>query len=231
MKVWTWGGHLKPLIEGFTLAEVLITIGIIGIVAAMTIPTLINFYQNKIITIKLKQTYSILTQALSLAKGESGEPHCWDYANFTKLYLKPYLKVLDDSDITDGGSVIHIYCRDGVTLCDGYGGFLSSDKILLNNGVLIGVNRLDNGVTIIVDIDGKLSKNIYGKDVFMFSFDPDHGLEPYGLGMVAGGGIQDKNILYNYLLNREYRSCLQKGIFCAAIIMLDGWEISPNYKF
>ena len=34
--------------RGFTLAEVLITLGIIGVVAALTIPTLINNYQKKI---------------------------------------------------------------------------------------------------------------------------------------------------------------------------------------
>lgn len=37
----------------FTLAEVLITLGIIGIVAAMTIPTLINNYQKKITVTRL----------------------------------------------------------------------------------------------------------------------------------------------------------------------------------
>ena len=34
--------------KGFTLAEVLITLGVIGIVAAMTIPTLVNNYQEKV---------------------------------------------------------------------------------------------------------------------------------------------------------------------------------------
>ena len=33
--------------EGFTLAEILITLGIIGVVAAMTIPNLINAYKAK----------------------------------------------------------------------------------------------------------------------------------------------------------------------------------------
>lgn len=33
-------------IEGFTLAEVLITLGIIGVVAAMTIPAVINKYKS-----------------------------------------------------------------------------------------------------------------------------------------------------------------------------------------
>ena len=33
--------------KAFTLAEILITLGIIGVVAAMTIPTLITNYQKK----------------------------------------------------------------------------------------------------------------------------------------------------------------------------------------
>ena len=48
----------------FTLAEVLITLGIIGIVAAMTIPTLINKKQKAEIETQLKENYSIIQQSL-----------------------------------------------------------------------------------------------------------------------------------------------------------------------
>ena len=44
----------------FTLAEVLITLGIIGIVAAMTLPTLINYYRHKVLETQFKKAYSIL---------------------------------------------------------------------------------------------------------------------------------------------------------------------------
>ena len=47
----------------FTLAEVLITLGIIGIVAALTLPNLIANYKNKIIAKQLQKTYSTLSQA------------------------------------------------------------------------------------------------------------------------------------------------------------------------
>ena len=46
--------------KGFTLAEVLITLGIIGVVAAMTIPSLITKYQKKAIETKFKQDFSII---------------------------------------------------------------------------------------------------------------------------------------------------------------------------
>lgn len=48
---------------GFTLAEVLITLGIIGVVAALTIPGLVKHFQNIVYANQLKQMYSILTQA------------------------------------------------------------------------------------------------------------------------------------------------------------------------
>ena len=53
--------------KAFTLAEVLITLGIIGIVAAMTLPSLIANYQKKVTVNRLKQAYSMINQALLLA--------------------------------------------------------------------------------------------------------------------------------------------------------------------
>ena len=52
-----------PPPEGFTLAEVLITLGIIGIVAALTIPNLTKHYRDKAIISGVKQAYSILGNA------------------------------------------------------------------------------------------------------------------------------------------------------------------------
>lgn len=49
---------------GFTLAEVLITLGIIGIVAAMTLPTLVRNYQGLVLKTQLDKAYSILSQSL-----------------------------------------------------------------------------------------------------------------------------------------------------------------------
>ena len=59
---------------GFTLAEVLITLGIIGIVATLTIPSLINNYQKKQTVTKLQKAISVLNQAYKLAYDDVGEP-------------------------------------------------------------------------------------------------------------------------------------------------------------
>ena len=63
--------------HGVTLAEVLITLGIIGIVAALTMPTLVRNYQEKATVIKLKKTYSILSQSYLYAVQEYGKPSEW----------------------------------------------------------------------------------------------------------------------------------------------------------
>ena len=73
----------------FTLAEILITLGIIGIVAAMTIPTLISKYQEKVLENQFKKSYAILNQALLSAQSQFGYlPKCyypWEGGNLTEM--------------------------------------------------------------------------------------------------------------------------------------------------
>ncbi len=60
------------LYEAFTLAEVLITLGIIGIVAAMTLPSLITKFQDKQLIAQTKKTYSTITNAVLMAQQDLG---------------------------------------------------------------------------------------------------------------------------------------------------------------
>ncbi len=62
----------------YTLAEVLITLGIIGVVAAMTIPTLMQNYQKKVFATRVHQTFNILSQAVEMAKTDYGDISTWD---------------------------------------------------------------------------------------------------------------------------------------------------------
>ena len=65
----------------FTLAEVLITIGIIGVVAALTIPTLISNYQQFVLNVQFKKTYSLITQTVDNVNLDFGYlPQCY-YSN------------------------------------------------------------------------------------------------------------------------------------------------------
>ena len=57
----------------FTLAEVLITLGIIGVVAAMTLPTIVTKYKRQTAENKLKKFYSVMNQAVQMSIAEHGE--------------------------------------------------------------------------------------------------------------------------------------------------------------
>lgn len=56
--------------SGFTLAEILITLGLIGVIAAMTLPALIGGINKKTIEARLKEDYSLLQQVMQKAQFE-----------------------------------------------------------------------------------------------------------------------------------------------------------------
>ena len=66
--------HYSPRKAAFTLAEVLITLGIIGVVAAMTLPTLIAKYKDYELANRTRKTVSVINQAIQLAQAAYGTP-------------------------------------------------------------------------------------------------------------------------------------------------------------
>lgn len=70
----------------FTLAEVLITLGIIGVIEAITLPALIQKQNEKVTVTRLKKAYSVLSQAYMMAVSEYGTPDEWGMKNKTPIY-------------------------------------------------------------------------------------------------------------------------------------------------
>lgn len=228
--------------KAFTMAEVLITLGIIGIVAAMTFPGVIEGYQKVQTVNKLKKVYSVIQQAIQRAEVDHEHAEFWDFTlpkeKFTEIYIKPYYQILTDYDKANFPKDYHTYCRDE-RICDSYGQFQRSSRIVLIDGTLLGFNNattiINNNrmsiITIIADINGFQKPNQYGKDIFLFEVEPEKGLMPYGLGITAGLDNSEETHTRNYLLKGENRSCQKDGIYCAAIIMMDNWEIRDDYHW
>ena len=63
----------------FTLAEVLITLGIIGIVAALTLPALNQQYKRQEVETRLQKFYSTMNQALKQSELDNGDFTTWEY--------------------------------------------------------------------------------------------------------------------------------------------------------
>ena len=93
--------HFSLKLSAFTLAEVLITLGIIGVVAAMTMPSLITNYRVKETVSKLKKVNTIFNNAFLQAKEENGEISDWGLSNSTL-----------DTDTDDGSIANSNYGRD-----------------------------------------------------------------------------------------------------------------------
>jgi prepilin-type N-terminal cleavage/methylation domain-containing protein len=81
--------------KGFTLAEVLITLAIIGVVAALTIPAVTKNYKATELKTQFKKSYSILNQAIARMYMEEGvvvskidSPSGNAFYNISKNYLK-----------------------------------------------------------------------------------------------------------------------------------------------
>ncbi len=179
----------------FTLAETLITLGVIGIVAAMTIPTLINNYQEKVTVTKVKKMYSTLNQAVKLAEVDNGPVITWDLpknvnGGSQKLYeyLKPYLKVakecVEDNSANCLDTSLKYYYLNG----SAWNNFIDYRnriyvRFILADGSLIWLrtgsdwcNELDSGTLTCglfwYDVNGKDSPNRLGKDIFSFFLTP-----------------------------------------------------------
>ena len=178
--------------NGFTLAEVLITLVIIGVIAAMTIPTLINKTNNNEYTSRLKKVYSALSQATNTIISQEGSPKEWASTNesFFNMYKK-HLQVMKDCS---GGKCfpdVKYKYRKG-TYHDSYINRNSLFSLKLSDGtpVLFGwtdggeCSQRDTGTydycgIIIVDINDIKAPNAYGRDLFAFGL-KENGLYPMG---------------------------------------------------
>ena len=76
----------------FTLAEVLITLGIIGVVAALTIPTLMANHRRQVAETRLEKFYTTINQAVKMAEVDYGDMTQWE------PYVKQYEKDENGND-------------------------------------------------------------------------------------------------------------------------------------
>ena len=87
--------------RAFTLAEVLITLGIIGVVVAMTLPTLINNYRIKVLEANFKKADSVIAQAMQSTMFEYGLTRYYDFGSFCKGQYCADTKAEDYEDINN----------------------------------------------------------------------------------------------------------------------------------
>lgn len=190
---------------GFTLAEVLITLGIIGVVSAMTIPNLMFKIKESRTVNLVRQTQSILAQAMMRAEEEYGECEGWGLthdaagATLAASYLRDFITFGVDCGISDFDNICvgKVYRqKNGTIISQSYSTYPMRYKLMLRNGVALMIipilaydSNRSNKKTIQFDIDvnGNKSPNIIGEDLFIFE---------YGQGGLRAMGASDS--LYPY---------------------------------
>lgn len=180
---------------GFTLAEVLITLGIIGVVAAITIPTLMSKYRDKQTVARLTETYSILLQAIRSVQEDEGTPDEWklsgnyyqkDDSEVIAQKLLPAMKVALDCGTVQNDSCFYSgrYKYLNGNYAGAYGGN-NIYKIVLMNGTSMAIAHWSDSerIDFYVDTNGNRPPNVIGRDMFCISWFKNKGLYPLGAPM------------------------------------------------
>ena len=249
--------HL-PCSFGFTLAEVLITLGIIGVVAAMTLPTLIQNYQKQVVITRLKYAYNVFSNVLKRAEADYGNITEWgldvdglaDYSsidrvalreNFVRKYMLPYIsdaKFSTDKSLSyygykteikkPSGSMAYPYKTGAPMILQFKNGMI----IILNVGTASSPDYPDkhfvSGINFVIDVDGPGGQNMYGRDVFW-------AMVPYTTNsrfmFFNDFSISDDKVLSLKPLTRAalLDECKETGSYCAYLIQQDGWQFKDDY--
>ena len=201
-------GNRAPRKAAFTLAEVLITLGIIGVVAAMTLPTLINDYQAKETVTRLKKAYSIVNQAYLQAQNDLGTIDNWQLSN-SEFEVDPDTgeQIVGDQAFTQAmlfWSKMSKYMKTMKTClnssgssCETYPYLLLGDstkkrdyapRVILNDGTVfsggwisnINCNEKTICADLSVDVNGSRLPNVVGRDIFYF-YIYKHKIVPLGI--------------------------------------------------
>ena len=227
--------HFSHKRTAFTLAEVLITLGIIGIVASMTLPSLIQSYKERVTVTKVQKAYSVLNQAFKRISEEYGEPQDWPgvekqiascgecsiahlnlYSNFIsgEKYIAP--RVNQDKEIIELNGGFFTFSDSRPSLITPDGTFYFSHLRQCGVYSLTTGNRsaCTMGGDILYDIDGEQKgPNQLGKDVFSF-VTAQTGVYPAGMVgsynagdcMLNGGGYS----CAEYILREKNMKYLKK---------------------
>ena len=231
----------------FTLAEVLITLGIIGIVAAMTIPTLISKNQKRVIEAKIKEDYSIIQQVI-----KSNEANDTDMSMIVKdhdiesqkewfnTYFAPYMKysqvcydekgcwqskkenltLIGERPAYDKGIIGLGIGYDIITIRLANGTNLCIDGFEESDYGFFGLNQGDlDFLVIYIDANGDSGPNVIGKDIFILTYTPEYGVLP--------AGAHKSTSVVNQNCSKDAGE-INAGYFCLLKMKDNGWEIPDD---
>ncbi|MCD7878377.1 MAG: type II secretion system GspH family protein [Candidatus Gastranaerophilales bacterium] len=194
--------------QGFTLAEVLISLVVIGIIAAITVPLVMENYRRHEIGVKSEKVYSMLSQAVKMAEIEHGIPSAqWNYSLSAGEFFKTYLSKYISGSFTATERTMTGRLQDGIKIACG--------------------GRYTNYYIINVYVFGKWSAGACTNlkfSLFSENFIKAHSkVKP--LDSYFRVDFPDANVTRASLKN----ACVDRQDYCSALIMMDGFEIKKDF--
>lgn len=208
----------------FTLSEILLTMTIVGVVAAMTIPTLHYQKVRREYTIKLKNFYSKMENAIldmQLDRGSFkdmekpiniGQAYDWYMS-----HIDPYMG--------------HQYVKS------------ASRTIYYKDGSSLHLSNIGGCLDVYFDVNGDKRPNSVGRDkyVFLYCFDPNARLSHFGNTDIFfgtyGGSLHGSGVSRRQVLNAcsGAATCPSAGgaspACCSLLLQIDQWEYKDDYPY
>ena len=230
---------------GFTLAEALIAMAIIGIVAALTIPGLIKSYEQHVTLSKLKTSYSTFANAIKMSEVDNGAASEWEvlrpdvtqqeFDRWLDKYIMPYLKY---SKYCKGQTLNKCLGKDNSTPTD------ARSTVVLANGVVVQIwPQFQHNIQFGFVLNSKKSFTTMGKDYFKFVFDQGTENTIIGVNQPKGSfhAFCQGNTL-DFIKNTAGTPGYSVGKYacnknaaepycCAAYIVVSGWTFPKDYPW
>ena len=221
----------------FTLAEVLITLGISGVVAALTMPTLMANHRKQVVETRLAKFYSTINQAIRTAEADYGDANQWDRLEYGfnededgnpttskalawfEKYLKPYLKYTKYEVDNNNEGQVGTYFPDGSLM------LISANSIIFYPSAKD--YELLDGDTVV------RRKSVSGTKYFTFQLSVREnscyggggkGVEPY---KYSWDGTKEMLLTDNSIGCKKEVS--NERAYCTALIQMNGWKIPKDY--
>ena len=235
--------HFESIKKGFTLAEVLITLGVIGVVAALTLPSLIQSYEKKVTATRLKKFYSTMLNVIKLSENDNGEMSTWEFPQqsydplinvfFQKYYL-PYMSGYDECYSANCFTYLN-YSLTTLSGANASGMTVVRYIVKTSDGMYIYfLPNVPGYIWMFVDTNGPKKPNKIGRDVFVFDIyahpDPLTSAN-FRLKFWNYYKSQDSELYStdNYGCNKK--AARYAGFNCGEAIFRNNWEIPDNYPW
>ena len=199
-----WGGGASV---AFTLAEVLITLGIIGVVAALTMPALINNIQDRQFRAMFKKQVSIIFQAIQKVISEDGEFYIVNApnTNYTQEMRTNLCKIMKELKTVKSG----VDCST-----------IQSNRTVMWHKIYQWYNK--KGEVQYIDVNGHKGPNTIGRDIFYFYLPINGGNAPLFFGNAGNtANVNGCSGAYAVPISKDnYEEDCKSG---------SGWGCSPKY--